>query len=82
MHVGFDVFWLEVKRVPMRLAHCYFGRFYEMDLLLRARLNADRADRLLVSTLHGLEREVLIDFQALFALMAGDQLDLRIRQPP
>lgn len=43
-------------------------------------LDADSPDRLLIGLLDRVECEVLIEFQALFALMAGDELNLRIRQ--
>src|SRR5713101_7636808 len=40
----------------------------------------DRSHRLLVGVLDRVQCEVLIDFQAFLALMARDELDLRIRQ--
>src|ERR1700730_4578695 len=47
---------------------------------LRRTSNSDRSHRLLVGVLDRVQREVLIDFQAFLALMARDELDLRIRQ--
>src|SRR5260370_10646807 len=43
-------------------------------------LDADSPDRLLIGLLDRVECEALIEFQALFALMAGDELNPRIRQ--